>query len=185
MPRVGGAHAYDMRRTFDTVVVPITFEPAMPTSLDVDRAVEVRPKQWILASVSTVAALKLAAGLLCEGGTLHLVHATPDFSPSVAIYGPAGLLLPARLDELHVQARNQSLEVLEIFAQRYCEGAPLALHAAPGRPIEVILDVVRSVTANVVVAGASGRGRVERMFAGSTIDKLVRQSPCPVVVVPA
>lgn len=58
----------------------------------------------------------------------------------------------------------------------------LHLHPVHRSPKEVLLDA--SDTADVLVLGARGRGRVAEFVLGSVADEVVRRSLCPVVVVP-
>ncbi len=173
-----------MSVALDTVLVPVSFEPDTPTSLAMDRAIEVRPQHWVVATEATIEAIKMATRLVSETGTVHLVHATVDLRPTAAMHGPVGVLIPANIEQLHAASRRHAVEVLGTLAKRFCPDARLELHAAPGRAIDVVLDTARTLTADMIVVAGSGRNRVERMFVGSTVDKLVRQATCPVLVVP-
>jgi nucleotide-binding universal stress UspA family protein len=46
-----------------------------------------------------------------------------------------------------------------------------------------ILDVAAERHAGLIVIGAHGGGRLERMFVGSTAERVVRESVCPVLIV--
>lgn len=173
-----------MSLALQTVVVPVTFEPDKPGELNVDRAINVRDDHWVIVNKATVSALEMACKMVAEDGRLHLLHATMDLSPTAAMHGPGGMLIPTNIDQLHEASKKRSYEVLGTIAQRFCPGQDPVFHAAPGRPVDVVLDYVREVTADVLVTAASGRNRVARFVIGSTVDKLVRQAPCPVVVVP-
>ncbi len=48
-----------------------------------------------------------------------------------------------------------------------------------------ILDVAADRQAGLIVIGAHGGGRLERMFVGSTAQRVVRQAVCPVLIVRA
>lgn len=52
-----------------------------------------------------------------------------------------------------------------------------------GAPAEVISDVADEVQADLVVIGSTGKGAVQRLFLGSTADRLLHISKRPVLVV--
>lgn len=173
-----------MSLSLQTVVVPVTFEPDNPTELNVDRAIKVRDDHWVVVNEATVAALALACKMVAKDGRLHLLHATLDLSPTAVFHGPDSMLIPTGMDQIHNASKKHAFSVLGTIAQRFCPGQDPIFHAAPGRPVEVVLDYVREVTADALVTAASGRNQITRFVIGSTVDKLVRQAPCPVVVVP-
>lgn len=173
-----------MSLALETVVVPVTFEPDKPNELNAERAIQVRSDHWVIVSETTVAALQLACKMISETGKVHLTHATLDLSPTAAVHGPAGMLIPANVEELHEASNKHAIDVLGIIAERFCKGTEPVLHASPGKPLDVVLDYVRETTADMLVVAASGRSRMERFIIGSTVDKLVRQATCPVVVMP-
>jgi nucleotide-binding universal stress UspA family protein len=53
-----------------------------------------------------------------------------------------------------------------------------------GGPIEVIMETVDDVEADLIVMGTHGRRGLERLFLGSTATKILRRMPCAVMVVP-
>ncbi len=178
-------HDEVVSNAFGTLVVPITFETAESNELALDRAIEIRQQHWVVASESTIAALRLAAKL-ASGGTLHLVHATLDLRATAALHGTEGVLMPpTNVEQLHAASAQHSSQVMKLLAQRHCGGVELVYHAKPGRPVDVILHHARSCAADGIVLAASGRNRVQRLLIGSTVDKIVRQSTCPVIVVPS
>lgn len=173
-----------MSLSVETVVVPVTFESAKPNELNVERSIQVREDHWVILSKATVAAVNLACRLAGDEGTVHLAHATLDLSPAATMHGPAGMLIPANIEELHQASAKYARGVLHVVAERFCEGTSTVFHVSPGKPLDMVLDYVRDTAAGMLVLAASGRNRVERFIIGSTVDKLVRRAPCPVVVVP-
>jgi len=53
----------------------------------------------------------------------------------------------------------------------------------PGHPAEEIVKAAKSLRADLVVAGAKGLGAVGRFLLGSVSSRLVRHSPCSILVV--
>jgi nucleotide-binding universal stress UspA family protein len=54
------------------------------------------------------------------------------------------------------------------------------LSGGPGTELELL---AREIGATVVVVGSRGRGGIKRALLGSVSDHLVRNAPCPVLVV--
>jgi nucleotide-binding universal stress UspA family protein len=54
-----------------------------------------------------------------------------------------------------------------------------------GNPVEVIVETVEDVDADLVVVGSHGRRGIERLFLGNTATKILRRMPCAVMVVPS
>lgn len=54
---------------------------------------------------------------------------------------------------------------------------------AEGRAHEEILRVAREEAPQLIVLGAHGHGALERMLFGSTSHRVVREAPCPVLIV--
>jgi nucleotide-binding universal stress UspA family protein len=56
---------------------------------------------------------------------------------------------------------------------------------AIGSPFIELIRIARDENADLLIAGTHGRGAVAHMLLGSVAEKLVRKSPCPVLVVRA
>jgi nucleotide-binding universal stress UspA family protein len=54
-----------------------------------------------------------------------------------------------------------------------------------GKPSREILDLARSVGADIVVSGSRGAGLIDRLLVGSTATGLIRGAQCSVLAVPA
>lgn len=163
---------------FSRVLVPIEFETARDGEVPPERAVHVGDGDPVVVGPCTVEAIVLAAHL-SRGGTLWLVHATPDFREHV------GWTSAATLDELDRGARQQAEAVLQAIARRHCPDANIHTVIERGRALEVILAAADRCMPDAMVLAASGRSRVQRAFLGSTADKLIREARWPVIIVPA
>lgn len=62
--------------------------------------------------------------------------------------------------------------------------AAVTLLATVGEPAEQILRVARELPAELIVMGTQGLGAAARFFLGSTTEKVLRESPVPVLAVP-
>ncbi len=69
------------------------------------------------------------------------------------------------------------------------EGIPAWVHAeaavVAGAPLLELLKVARETHADLIVAGRTPRGPFHRLLSGSTLRRLVREAPCPVLAVVA
>jgi nucleotide-binding universal stress UspA family protein len=118
----------------------------------------------------------LAASTHAHIDTVGVLQIMPliDTSSAAALYYP-GLTneiqetLANRLESLAVEARADGVDVDAI--------------TAAGAPYEEILRLAVARKADLIVLGATGRGAVDRMLFGSTIDHVVRQASCPVLTV--
>ncbi len=59
----------------------------------------------------------------------------------------------------------------------------IAVHVETGAPAEVVLDVIRKSHAELIVTGVARDELLARMFLGDTVDRLIRKSPVPVLIV--
>lgn len=162
---------------FRKTLVPVEFEPVQEGEAPPERSIKVGD-DWVAVGEWTVRSLELATRLTA-GGHVYLVHATPEFRDY------ATWMTPVRVAEANEGASRHSTAVLEILAQRHCPGVTVHFVNKPGKALDVILEAAAEFTPEAIVLAASARHRVSRAFLGSTADKVIRQSPCPVVVVPS
>lgn len=117
-------------------------------------------------------ALASAAALArSTGATLHVVHAYefPFSQPS---------LLPVdarRRYETDIEERIRALAAS-------CPRTDLECHVIEGSPAAVICDAATRLGADLIVVGATRRGRAWRGLVGSTADGVIRAATIPVLV---
>ncbi len=58
----------------------------------------------------------------------------------------------------------------------------VVVHAPVGKPVDQLLEVARSVGADLVVVGSHGLSGLERLLVGSTAERVVREAGCSVEV---
>jgi nucleotide-binding universal stress UspA family protein len=100
--------------------------------------------------------------------------------------GPAGPLI-SRAPEV-VRLRRELLEEAEdrlhdsvpAEAREFCS---VSERVEEGKPWRVVVQVAEETGAELIVMGAHSRGAVDRAFFGSTVNHVVRQARCPVLVV--
>ncbi|HEV7215879.1 MAG TPA: universal stress protein [Chloroflexota bacterium] len=75
----------------------------------------------------------------------------------------------AMLDTLAFRLRSTGLQVQTLIRS--------------GRPATTILEVARAQSALLIILGSTIRGRIPRALLGSIADAVIRDSPCPVLLV--
>lgn len=83
-----------------------------------------------------------------------------------------------------IEERDEALEVLPDYIRQVAPAkAPIELVVKIGVPNEQILRVAEHAQADLMVVGAYGKGYKEGNFLGSTLQKVLRNSFCPVLAV--
>lgn len=142
------------------------------------------------------------------GATLVLVRAEdrdvlpakddPTSAPSVAIAGGppvdhVGITMPGPTSmpgDDFVGARpvedQNAAGYLNILSNELERAGFTVEHVDPDEdnPADAIVNEARSRDASLIVMGTRQRSGWERLFKGSTAEKVLRHSPCPVLVVP-
>jgi nucleotide-binding universal stress UspA family protein len=78
--------------------------------------------------------------------------------------------------KLAEQARRTGLAGLPGFGQEL-------LYPVLGSPRRAVVDVARTLNADLIVAGAAEGGALKRTLLGSTTDGVIRRASCPVLIV--
>ncbi|KIG15434.1 hypothetical protein DB30_05630 [Enhygromyxa salina] len=170
---------------FRRILIPIDFTQDTHAALHSGFEVEIDGGVTVGVAPASTKALELAAGIVDDAGVLCLVHATPTYESARVYSGGLGIVGVGDINAVHEAARVASLKVLEAMAKHYAAGIETSFVVRPGVALQVILDEAERFDAQLLVIPASGRSRVARFFLGSTADRVIRQSPCPVLVVPA
>jgi nucleotide-binding universal stress UspA family protein len=104
---------------------------------------------------------------------------------AVSVIDLGSLRLPggrfqARMDQVR---GDREVAAQALVARARDAGVKTAFLVWEGDPGEVIVDAARSEGADLIVLGTRGRHGVGRTVFGSVSDHVVRNAPCPVVVV--
>lgn len=111
------------------------------------------------------------------GADLAFFHAVDTSS----LGSPEGI--PA--DELARMAERDGRLLLDAFRQR-ADSTPQALAFLEfGKPATKILEGAKNWSADVIVMGSHGRGRVGSLLLGSVAEGVLRHAKCPVLIVRA
>ena len=125
---------------------------------------------WALAVATELA--------VAERGRLTLMAVVPRPSP----WAWAGPFIP---DELPRDAERYYEAVLRTAAEGVPQQVPAILLLRHGRAADRLLDEVRRDHYDLIVVGSRERGRMHSALFGGLGQKLERQSPIPVLAVPA
>lgn len=109
------------------------------------------------------------------GAHLFVLNVIPAGSEFVAFGEPNPSLLP---DEESITQRAEARYVAKA-------GVDAEVVVRYGSPAKRIIEFVKEQNADLVVIGARGVGRVAGLLGGGSVaDKVVKNSPVPVLVVP-
>ncbi len=97
--------------------------------------------------------------------------------------GASGTMMSAGgLEEFVSDAEKQARGFVE-HAARELDLPDAETHVLRGIPGHALCDFAKEVSASALVMGSRGRGGVKRALLGSVSDYVVRNAPCPVVVI--
>ncbi len=129
-------------------------------------------------SEPSLEAIGFALPLLKQfGADLHLVHVFESDYPLSSL-----VAMPLIVPELEVGRRVR--RHLKDVARKY--GVELRrenIHALRGRPFEEISRLARDRGIDLIVTATRGNTGLKHLALGSTAERVVRYSPCPVLVV--
>ena len=129
-------------------------------------------------SPPSLQAIEFALPLLKKfGADLHLIHVfEPDY-PAASM-----VAIPLVVPELEVgrQVRRQLRDVAKDYSVAL---RPANIHAIKGRPFEEICRLAQEIDIDLIVMATRGNTGLKHLVLGSTAERVVRYSPCPVLVV--
>jgi nucleotide-binding universal stress UspA family protein len=111
------------------------------------------------------------------GATLHVLHIIED--PVVYLPMFESYPLPSR-EQFETYAQDRLENWIEAEDS---EGCKLELEWLHGRPFHRITEYARDCNIDLIVLGTHGRGAAAHLLMGSVAEKVVRNSPCPVLTV--
>jgi nucleotide-binding universal stress UspA family protein len=108
---------------------------------------------------------------------LTLLHVL-DLTPSAMGEMTAGVAT-TYLDDLETDAQQLLQASLERVQRAGLQGDCLLI---PGTPAQAIMDVAGEQRIDLIIMGTHGRTGLAQVFLGSVAEHVVRQAPCPVLV---
>jgi len=103
----------------------------------------------------------------------------------VSVIDPGSLQLPggrfrARIDQVRERREQQAQALVE---RGHEAGVEVSFLIWTGDPGDMIVSAAEAERVDMVLVGSHGRGAVGRLFLGSVSEHVVRNAPCPVLVV--
>jgi len=143
-----------MSRRFQTIVVPTDFSDCAQM------------------------ALHYAMDLVEPDGKIVVCHVVDDLPLS---YGYVGVAFTA--GDIRTRISEEAEKELEAILPTNPDQVRIETHLLHGTPQREIVKLVTSVQADLVVMGTHGRSGLEHALMGSVAERVIRKSPCPVLVV--
>ncbi|HWA25535.1 MAG TPA: universal stress protein [Lacunisphaera sp.] len=110
---------------------------------------------------------------------IHIVTTPPVILSDVYAFDSRQLM------ELGAAAEKNATRKLRALARRCAKrGARVTTVQRAGVPATAILAKARSTRARYIVMGSHGHGAMYDLLVGSTTHGVLKQAPCPVVIVP-
>ena len=133
-------------------------------------------------SKMSVQAIQIAKQLARRfGASIHLAHA-PQLNYGLDCVAPAPPIVPFSFMPYEQNAEQSALNELKRVASE--SGLPSAtcdvLGGAP--PFDEICRLAQTISADLVVVPTHGRTGLKHVFLGSTAERIVQHSSCPVLV---
>jgi len=131
-------------------------------------------------SLASRRAILLAQSLLGPDGFLYAIHVTPDIVDHTEMY-----LKEPGVKNLQQRVMHEAMSKLIEWAKKN-KKAPCKLECvvAAGDPAAEIIKAAKSKGVQLIVLGVHGQKRSDLEIMGSTVDKVIRVSDCPVISVP-
>ncbi len=90
------------------------------------------------------------------------------------------------VEQVTDRMRRQADEALQEYRQQNIDGVQIDTMVSVGKPFLEIIRKADDFAVDCVVMGRVGiRGQFEKLLFGSTAEKVIRGSQCPVIVLPA
>ncbi len=112
---------------------------------------------------------------------LFILHVTPvpTCPEQLTIYLP-----PEKLRELMIAQKNELEKELNThYRRKLKEFKNYKVLFKEGEPFMEIIQMAKKESVNLIVMGTHGRTGLDHVFFGSTAEKVVRKSPCPVLTI--
>lgn len=112
-------------------------------------------------------------------GTVKLVHIIELPVMHDTVLMPVLNFEEALLTELREKASSQFKKISEKYKK---DGVKVTSEIAFGAPLKTILEIITTEWIDLVVMGSHGASGLREYFIGSNAEKIIRQSPVPVLI---
>ena len=111
---------------------------------------------------------------------LHLLNVVQDV---VAMVPEPGMAFPAPGEYLQELQQASTKALAELPDPTWVRSANVVRHVRVGTPFLEIVRYAKETGIDLIVIGTHGRSGLAHVLLGSTAEKVVRKSPCPVLTV--
>ncbi len=126
------------------------------------------------------AACELCRALSAELVLIHVVNPTQF---AMATHEGSGTGAMACAPAIDSAIAGATIALRKLAADALAMGVPCNVHALLGSPAETILRAAATLHADLIVIGLRRRSWLRRLILASPTELVVRESPCPVLVV--
>jgi len=111
---------------------------------------------------------------------IHILYVMEE----LAIHEPwYGVFEKTHIEKIHDWERQKAAERLDALCDEHLKGCPLFVrHISAGDPAEEILKLIGDAGIDLVTLARVGRGG--RFKSGSVSEKVTRNAPVPVIIIP-
>ena len=114
------------------------------------------------------------------GSRLHLLHVLSDVMP----VGPDPMLAPVLPPEYYRESEQSCHEALgTMLGPSWPCPAAVETAVSWGAPVEVIVEHAKTHAIDLIVIATHGRTGLGHVLLGSVAERIVRESPCPVLTI--
>jgi nucleotide-binding universal stress UspA family protein len=113
------------------------------------------------------------------GSTLHMINVQEPLYPAT-YFGPAAPVPTACFGTIEELRKGAALRIKSLAKEHRITGICDAVIGAP--IFDELCAIARQIPADLVVTPTHGRTGLKHVFLGSTAERLVQYSPCPVLV---
>ena len=115
------------------------------------------------------------------GASIHLAH-VHQFNYAADFVAPAGSIVPFSFMPYKQEIEESVLEELHSVARRCCVSSARC-HVLTGAPaFDEICRLAQTIPADLIIMPTHGRTGLKHVFLGSTAERIVQHSSCPVLV---
>jgi universal stress protein A len=113
------------------------------------------------------------------GAGLYIIHVIHD----PLIFGGWNLPIPSLEEEYRKMLKESKAELDAIIKKEKNKGVTIKELIKEGKPVEVVLNVVKEENIDLIVMSAHEEGRLEHFLFGRSNEEIVRAMPCSVLLV--
>lgn len=128
-----------------------------------------------IAAHAAEVGMDLARSLNAQMALIHAIDPSLIFAPETGVAA----------DELSLRAGQDAARMMADFRARLPIGTQALQFIPQGFPGSEIIKAAREWEADLIVIGSHGRRGITRALVGSVAEAVMREAPCPVLVVRA